>query len=80
MVGKIAPEGCAKTSIKGGNRFENDASQYAAYLETPEGWLSRGLTFANLQDLLPAPAEIKSLSARGPGSGKGASRSIEGGG
>ena len=36
------------------NRFAADASRYAAYLETPEGRLRADLTFANLEDYLPA--------------------------
>jgi S-adenosylmethionine-dependent methyltransferase len=61
-----------KTTVTGENRFENDAIRYAAYLETPEGRLRGDLTFANLQDFLPAAPEIKSLSALDLGCGTGA--------
>ena len=61
-----------KTTVTGENRFESDASRYAAYLETPEGRLRGDLTFANLQDFLPAAPEIKSLSALDLGCGTGA--------
>jgi S-adenosylmethionine-dependent methyltransferase len=60
------------TTVKGENRFESDASRYAAYLETPEGRLRRDLTFANLQDFLPARSEIGSLCALDLGCGTGA--------
>jgi S-adenosylmethionine-dependent methyltransferase len=59
------------TTVKGENRFESDANRYAAYLETPEGRLRGDLTFANLQDFLPAPG-IKSLCALDLGCGTGA--------
>src|SRR5215470_18447900 len=59
-------------TVKGDNRFENDASRYAAYLETPEGRLRADLTFSHLQDFLPATREIKSLSALDLGCGTGA--------
>jgi S-adenosylmethionine-dependent methyltransferase len=61
-----------KTTVTGENRFENDASRYAAYLGTPEGRLRGDLTFANLQDFLPAAPEIRSLSALDLGCGTGA--------
>jgi S-adenosylmethionine-dependent methyltransferase len=61
-----------KTTVKDENRFESDASRYAAYLETPEGRLRGDLTFANLQDFLPAPPGVKPLSALDLGSGTGA--------
>jgi len=54
------------------NRFESDASRYAAYLDTPEGRLRGDLTFANLQDFLLAEPRIKSLSALDLGCGTGA--------
>lgn len=41
-----------KATVTGGNRFENDAIRYAAYLETPEGRLRADLVFANLQEFL----------------------------
>jgi len=46
-----------KTGVKGENRFENDASRYAAYLDTPEGRLRTDLTLANLQDVWSALGE-----------------------
>src|SRR5215470_1056984 len=60
------------TMVKGENRFEKDASRYAAYLDTPEGRLRAELTFANLQDFLPAPPKLKSLRALDLGCGTGA--------
>src|ERR1700730_849766 len=60
-----------KTTVTGENRFENDAIRYAAYLETPEGRLRGDLTFANVQDFLPAPPGIKLLCALGLGCGPG---------
>ncbi len=59
------------TKVKGENRFESDADRYAAYLETPEGRLRGDLTFANLQDVLPAPGGMKSLCALDLGCGTG---------
>jgi S-adenosylmethionine-dependent methyltransferase len=53
----------------GGNRFENDATRYAAYLETLEGRLRADLTIANLQDFLSASPEIKPLYALDLGCG-----------
>jgi SAM-dependent methyltransferase len=42
-----------KTTAKAdGERFQSGASQYALYLETPEGRLRSDLAFANLRDLL----------------------------
>ena len=61
-----------KTDVKNGSRFENDASRYAAYLETPEGRLRGDLTLANVQDFLPAPPGIKLLRALDIGCGTGA--------
>jgi S-adenosylmethionine-dependent methyltransferase len=61
-----------KTGVKSGSRFENDASRYAAYLETPEGRLRADLAFANLQEFLPASAGVKSLRALDLGCGTGA--------
>jgi S-adenosylmethionine-dependent methyltransferase len=61
-----------KTSIKSESRFENDASRYAAYIETPEGRLRTDLTFANLQEFLPTSAGIKSLRVLDLGCGTGA--------
>ena len=60
-----------KATVKAENRFENDASRYAAYLETPEGRLRGDLTFANLQDFLPPPG-INALCALDLGFGTGA--------
>ena len=61
-----------KTTVKRGNRFENDASRYAAYLETPEGRLRKDLTFANLQEFLPRSAGVNPLRAFDVGCGTGA--------
>src|SRR4051794_16623167 len=60
-----------KTSLQDENRFENDASRYAAYLNTPEGRLRTDLTFANLQELLPALSETNSPHALDLGGGTG---------
>jgi S-adenosylmethionine-dependent methyltransferase len=61
-----------KTTVTGENRFENDASRYAAYLETPEGRLRADLAFANLQEFLPVSAGVNSLRALDLGCGTGA--------
>jgi len=52
-------------------RFQSDASKYAAYLETPEGRLRSDLAFANLQDFLPLQAKAP-LRALDLGGGTGA--------
>jgi len=59
-------------TVKGDNRFENDASRYAAYLDTAEGRLRTDLTLSGLQDFLPAATESESLSALDLGCGTGA--------
>ena len=61
-----------KTGVKSESRFENDASRYAAYLETPEGRLRIDLAFANLQEFLPTSAGVNSLRALDLGCGTGA--------
>jgi S-adenosylmethionine-dependent methyltransferase len=61
-----------KTTVEGENRFENDANQYAAYLETFEGRLRADLTFANLQEFLQASEGGKPLHALDLGCGTGA--------
>jgi S-adenosylmethionine-dependent methyltransferase len=61
-----------KTIVKSESRFENDASRYAAYLETPEGRLRADLAFASLQEFLPASAGVNSLHALDLGCGTGA--------
>jgi len=61
-----------KTSMEHENRFESDASRYAAYLETPEGRLRTDLTSANLKDYLTETRELKSLRALDLGCGTGA--------
>ena len=61
-----------KTRVKSESRFENDASRYAAYLETPEGRLRADLAFANLQEFLPASAGVNSMRALDLGCGTGA--------
>jgi S-adenosylmethionine-dependent methyltransferase len=53
-------------------RFQSGADKYAAYLETPEGRLRADLTFANLQEFLPASAGVNSLCALDLGCGTGA--------
>jgi S-adenosylmethionine-dependent methyltransferase len=52
--------------------FQSGAPSYAAYLETPEGRLRSDLAFANLEDFLPRPQAMKSLSALDVGCGTGA--------
>ena len=61
-----------KTGVKSESRFEDDASRYAAYLETPEGRLRADLAFANLQEFLPASRGVNSLYALDLGCGTGA--------
>lgn len=61
-----------KATVKGENRFENEAGRYAAYLETPEGRLRADLAFANLQEFLPESARVNSLRALDLGCGTGA--------
>lgn len=51
-------------------RFNNDAANYARYLETPEGRLRLDLAFAHLQEFLPNTAG--SLLALDVGGGTGA--------
>src|ERR1700730_4193024 len=70
--GKASLEGRMKTGVKNESRFENEASRYAAYLETPEGRLRADLAFANLQEFLPASAGVNSLRALDLGCGTGA--------
>lgn len=60
------------TTATGKNRFQDDASRYAAYLGTPEGRLRGDLTFANLQDFLPPSVRPNSLRALDLGCGTGA--------
>ena len=60
-----------KTGVKSESRFENDPSRYAGYLDTPEGRLRADLSFAHLQESLPASATIDSLRALDLGSGPG---------
>jgi S-adenosylmethionine-dependent methyltransferase len=61
-----------KPDVKSESHFENDPSRYAAYLETPDGRLRADLTFANLQEFLPASAGVNSLCALDLGCGTGA--------
>lgn len=51
-------------------RFQSDATKYAAYLETPEGRLRLDLAFANLQEFLPHAT--RGLRALDLGAGTGA--------
>ncbi len=60
-----------KTTFKAENRFERDASRYAAYLDSPEGRLRLDLALANLQEFLPALQANNSLSALDLGCGIG---------
>ena len=60
-----------KTGFKGESRFENDASRYAAYLETPEGRLRTDLAFANLEEFLSGSAAVSSMRALDLGCGTG---------
>lgn len=52
-------------------RFQSGAEKYADYLKTPEGRLRADLTFANLQEFLPASAAVNSLRALDLGCGTG---------
>jgi S-adenosylmethionine-dependent methyltransferase len=61
-----------RTKVEDENRFENDASRYAAYLDTPEGRLRTDLAFANLQEFLPPPRRTQSLQVLDLGCGTGA--------
>lgn len=61
-----------KAASTGENRFAADARRYAEYLETPEGRLRADLTFANLEDFLPAAPRDRSLAALDLGCGTGA--------
>lgn len=58
--------------VKGENRFNDDVSRYAAYLESREGRLRSDLTFANLRDFLPESSENETLRALDIGGGTGA--------
>jgi len=58
------------TSNPDAERFQGGADKYAAYLETVEGRLRLDLAFANVQELLPQPAQ--SLCALDLGCGTGA--------
>lgn len=60
------------TGAKPDPRFEDDASRYAAYLDTPEGRLRIELPLENLRDLLPAAMGTGSLRALDLGGGTGA--------
>jgi S-adenosylmethionine-dependent methyltransferase len=63
--------GFMNTNLKAENRFENDASRYAAYLETPEGRLRRDLTLAGLQEFLPSCLTVERPHALDLGGGTG---------
>lgn len=58
-----------KTGAKSASRFENDPNRYADYLDTPEGRLRADLSFAYLQESLPA--RVGSLRALDLGCGNG---------
>ena len=55
-----------------GERFQDGAQDYAAYLETPEGRLRTDLAFANLREFLPTPQAKKQMYALDVGCGTGA--------
>src|SRR5262249_25512408 len=61
-----------RESIQTGDRFQQDAGKYGAYLDTPEGRLRLDLAFANLQEFLPARPSGSSLNALDLGCGTGA--------
>jgi S-adenosylmethionine-dependent methyltransferase len=62
-----------KTTTKDdGERFQTGAHKYAAYLESPEGRLRSDLSFANLEEFLPAQPEKGALFALDLGCGTGA--------
>lgn len=63
-----------KPSVKSESRFENDASRYAAYLETPEGRLRTDLAVANLQEFLPQSTQSLHVLDLGCGTGATAVR------
>jgi S-adenosylmethionine-dependent methyltransferase len=50
-----------KINAKADNRFQDDPSKFAAYLETPEGRLRLDLAFANLEEFQPAQATALDL-------------------
>jgi S-adenosylmethionine-dependent methyltransferase len=54
------------------DRFQDGADRYAAYLDTPEGRLRSGLTFANLQDFLVPQQNGRALRGLDLGCGTGA--------
>jgi S-adenosylmethionine-dependent methyltransferase len=60
------------TAKDDGERFQNGAHKYAAYLGSPEGRLRSDLAFASLQDFLPLPRAEYSLCALDLGCGTGA--------
>jgi S-adenosylmethionine-dependent methyltransferase len=60
------------TGAKADNRFQTDASKYAAYLETPEGRLRLDLAFGNLKEFLPVRKDKTPLCALDLGCGTGA--------
>ena len=69
--GTVPLEGGMEMTAKADSeRFQSGANQYAVYLQTPEGRLRSGLTFANLQDFLPRQAK-PSLCALDLGCGTG---------
>jgi S-adenosylmethionine-dependent methyltransferase len=60
------------TTMTVNERFQNGASDYVAYLGTPEGRLRTDLAFSNLEDFLPRSQAEKSLCALDVGCGTGA--------
>jgi S-adenosylmethionine-dependent methyltransferase len=71
-VGRNSLKGRMKATVHSDDRFENDASRYAAYLETPEGRLRADLVFENLREFLSESAVVSSLRALDIGCGTGA--------
>lgn len=72
FASSTSPEGTLKMTARAeSERFQSGATQYAAYLQTPEGRLRSDLAFANLQDFLPLQGR-PSLCALDLGCGTGA--------
>lgn len=60
-----------KAPAKADERFQSEAHKYASYLETTEGRLRADLSFANLQEFLPASQHIAQLRVLDIGCGTG---------
>jgi S-adenosylmethionine-dependent methyltransferase len=59
-------------TVKDDERFQKEAHEYAAYLETFEGRLRTDLAFANLQEFLPSSLPERSVQVLDVGGGTGA--------